>query len=100
MSKCSKIEQIPEVVAYACNPSTQEAEAKGLPQLRGQTRLHSESKTSLNYISIPCLKKREKKEQSGPGWGTSAIPVFGRLRKEDFHEFEATLSFIMSSRQV
>ena len=84
MSKCSKIEQIPEVVAYACNPSTQEAEAKGLPQLRGQTRLHSESKTSLNYISIPCLKKRKKKRAEWARVGNVCNPSVWEAKEGGF----------------
>lgn len=40
----------PGVAAHICNPSTQEGETEGSPQVRGQPGLHGEFKTSLNYI--------------------------------------------------
>lgn len=33
----------PDTVAHSCNPSTQETEARGLPQIQGYLGLHSET---------------------------------------------------------
>jgi hypothetical protein len=47
------------MVDHTCNPSTQEAEARGL-RLHGQPGLHSEFKANLGYIVIHCLKAKIK----------------------------------------
>jgi hypothetical protein len=48
------------VVAHACNPSTQEAEAG---RVRGQPGLQSESQDSQGYTEKPCLGKKKKKKK-------------------------------------
>lgn len=47
------------MVAHACDLSTQEAET-GVSQLQGQPRLHSQFQISLSYISNNGLKKKTK----------------------------------------
>ncbi|XP_021092623.1 Bardet-Biedl syndrome 4 protein isoform X2 [Heterocephalus glaber] len=51
------------MLAQACNPSTQEAEAEGSPLVPGQPGLSSEFRASLQYKSRPCLKKQKQTEQ-------------------------------------
>jgi hypothetical protein len=41
---------------HAYNPSTQEAETRGLP-VRGQSGIHRKFMASLGYIVKICLKK-------------------------------------------
>jgi hypothetical protein len=54
------------MVEYICNPSM-EAEAGGL-YIRGQPKLHR--KSSLDYISSPCLNKEEMRGEGRRERGT------------------------------
>jgi hypothetical protein len=47
------------MVAYTCNPRTEEAEA-GRSGVSGHPELHSKFQTSLSYIVRPCLKTTTK----------------------------------------
>jgi hypothetical protein len=53
----------PGMVAYICNPNTQEAEAGGY-QVQGQPGLHStvSSKTAKATLEDPDLKKKQKQK--------------------------------------
>jgi hypothetical protein len=60
------------MVAHAFNPSFQEAEAGGSPEVPGQPELHSETlsqetkqnKTKQKTVVRPCLKKQNKTKQN------------------------------------
>lgn len=54
------------MVAHTTNPSTQEAEASGLPYVQGQPGLH-EFKVILEYRVRPCLERKEKKKSGVMG---------------------------------
>lgn len=50
-------------VAHACNPSTQETEARGLLCISGQTELHSEFQDNLGYSLRHRLQRRIEKKR-------------------------------------
>ena len=51
------------MVAHAFNPSTQEAEAGGYLQVRGQPGLQSEFQDSQDYPEKPCFQKTKQLEE-------------------------------------
>lgn len=57
-SKHRRIKQ--GMIAHAYNLSTQEDQARGLLQVRGQSRLHRSYWTSQSYIARPDLKREEE----------------------------------------
>lgn len=50
---------------YACNPSPQETETGGLPQVQGQSGLPWDLKfyTIQDYKGTPCLTQMKHKQQ-------------------------------------
>lgn len=60
--------KIIEVVAYAYNSSTREAETERSPGVQGQPGVHSEFKASLNHKARPSQKiKQNKTKQKEDG---------------------------------
>lgn len=51
------------MVTHAWNPSTQEAEAGGLLQVRGQPGLYNEFLATRGYIISPRLKHNNNKKE-------------------------------------
>lgn len=50
--------ELPGIMVHAWNPSIQEAEARGLPWVRGQPQLHSEFKGSLKDLVRSYIEKK------------------------------------------
>lgn len=51
-------------IVHACDPCTQEAEARGSPGVHGEPGLHSAFKFSLNYIARPWTLSQKRKRLS------------------------------------
>lgn len=66
------------MVVYNPNPSTQEAEATGSPQVWGQRELHSEFTASQKRLR-PSVQKKKKVENFSP---------FGFPKSEVFFSFD------------
>lgn len=85
------------VVAHACDPNSQEAEAGELLQCEDQHRPHSEFKANLNYKTdhVPKNNRRHLVLCC-----VLVIPAFRRLRQEDCREFKANLSYIVRLKKI
>lgn len=67
------------LMTHACNPSTQEAEARGSLGIQGQPGLHRELQDSQGCTSRPRLKKSKQIKGAGRTQDVRAVSSANRL---------------------